>query len=84
MLAAQDAPYVLLMDGNIEADSSPIIRGLVQSGQVINMYQDRHPEAPYQPTYLFGGITGEIQAGTKGSSAIVHVLGNHAANQIGE
>ena len=60
MLAAEDAPYALLTDANIEALGSQLLRSLIDAGQIVNVYADRHPDMPARPTYLKGGITGCI------------------------
>ena len=80
--AIEDAPYYLCMDGNVSIATSDVLRDAVASGKIVNIWADRNPDNPDQPTFQFGGITEPIVAGQSGSSTIDFAFANNTGNAL--
>ena len=76
-LAAGDAPYILLMDGNIQVDDSATLSSVVKGSNLIDVAAELSFVQSTTMTLQAGGIKTRYPDET-GTSAIDHVLANEA------
>ena len=81
-LAAEDAPYAILMDGNVTIEDSQVLKTTVRGSHLVNVYADRYPDKASTPTFRSGGIVHELVSGENYTSSIDHVLANFPANYL--
>ena len=82
-MAAQDAPYILLMDANVDEDDSYVLRNAVRLSQITNVLEDRNASEVKQPTFqLHGILETPIPLEQSGTSTIDYVFANAAANLL--
>ena len=74
-LAAGDAPYILLTDGNIQIEDSAILSTVVRGSNLIDVAAELNWTQNTTMTYQKGGIKTRFPDET-GTSAIDHVLAN--------
>ena len=76
-LAAGDAPYILLMDGNIQIEDSTILTAVLRGSDLIDVAAETTWSQNTTMTYQKGGIETPFPE-ESGTSAIDHVLANEA------
>ena len=80
-ISADDAPYLLMMDANVQPEDSATIQTVVREALLIDVCADRHENGQPPNTYQKGGIKCPSPTG-ENTSRIDVILANAAANLL--